>query len=171
MLSAIREEPRSRRHSGGVLEFPALARALTRPRLRLAAAAVAVLVAGLIIQSRSASPPGLPSAPTGDVTRGGRIEIFEPMGEISRPPAIFRWQAESGAARYLVTVTSVDDSIVWQGESASDQIELPEEVGSALRSAVVYFWQVEALNRDESRIAWSAPTRFLINGTHTGEAK
>ena len=132
------------------------------PALGLAAAAIALLAVGLVVQTRSLAPPELPDAPVSDVTRGGRIDIVAPTGELDEIPELLRWGPAEGATRHEVTLSAVDETVIWKGASSTDRVTLPSEVRSAVQPAVVYFWQVEAFDSAGSRIAWSAATRFLV---------
>lgn len=163
---------KSGRPDGGrLLSFPSLSKVFSRSALSLTAvAAVAVLAVGLVVQTRSVAPPELPDLPSGDVTRGSRIEILEPSGDLAYAPDQFRWQLMNLATRYEVTLRAVDETILWQGSSSGDRLVFPEEARSTVQSAVVYLWQVEAFDEAGSRIAWSAPMEFMVLAAAIEEA-
>lgn len=163
VLAAVHARPSSAHGRGQLLSFPAMARVLSRPALGLVAAAIAVFAVGIVIQMRTAGPPELPTVPIESVTRGGGVEVIAPAGFVMESPAVLEWRAVEGAVRYRVTLSAVDGAILWQGESAAAAVEIPDEIRFGLRPAVVYFWQVDAFDERDSRIAWSPATEFRVD--------
>lgn len=143
-----------------LLRFPAMAKVLSQPALGLAAAAVAVLVVGIVLQTRSAAPPTLPDLPVETVTRGGVVETIAPQGIVDALPETLTWEPVTGAALYRVRLMAIDDEVLWRGETSDVSVALPDEIRSRLQRAVVYFWQVEAFSESGARTAWSAAVEF-----------
>jgi hypothetical protein len=169
--SPVSVSAKTRPEVGRLVRFPAMAKVFSQPALSLAAAAVAVLAVGLVLQTRSATPPVLPNAPVTDVTRGGRVETVAPVGVVEAVPETLTWEAVEGAARYRVSLTAVDDTVLWQGETTQESILLGDEVRSELQPAVVYFWQVDAFSEVGFRVAWSAAVEFRVDPAATEEMR
>ena len=107
-------------------------------------------------------PPQLPSAPTSSVLRGGRILLDQPLGEISELPSQLSWAPAEEAQEYRVVLTTVDDTVFWQKQVVSTAVSLPAAVAERLERAVVYTWQVEALDAQGRTVARSERARFLL---------
>lgn len=156
------ESPVEHHRAGSVLRFPALARVVPRRALGLAAAALLVVAAGAVLRNRSAAP-GLPAAPTHDVVRGGRITLLSPVGPLDAQPAAFEWR-EAEAARevvsYRVTLSAVDETVLWTATARTTSLDLPEGVRRSLDARVVYSWRVEAFDNRGARVAWSEAANF-----------
>lgn len=159
--SAADESDKRARHSR-LLRFPSLPTLLSGPAMGLAAAAVVVLTVGVVLQTRGTGPPDLPGAPTSEVTRGARLRLVEPRGAVTAAPESLTWEAVEDVVRYEVTLTGVDETVLFRGESRTESIAVPKEIRSVLQPAVVYFWQVDAFNESGSRVAWSSATEFRI---------
>ncbi len=140
-----------------------------RPAWVLAAAAVLVLAIGASIQRARLAPPGLPE-PTGAVVmRGSELDALFPLGEIEEAPAELRWRGEEWAGRYRVTVSGVDERVIWRADTAETRIETPAELRGRLAPRVVYLWKVEALDHDGRRIASTRWERFRIEPSGSTE--
>ena len=159
------------RSSGQVVSFPARRPALRRDVWRLAAAAILVLGAGLLFQlTRSGAPP-LPNPPaSGGVVRGGEVEALYPIGEVAEVPAELRWRPRPGAVSYRVTLSTVDDAVLWQATVPAPPARLPAGVVQGLHRAVVYLWTVEALDASGARLASSEPVRFRARPAAEGRS-
>jgi len=145
-----------------VLRFPSIARLFTQPTVGLAAAAMVVLAVGVVLRSMIAGPPSLPGVPIADATRGGRVEVVAPVGEIEDIPSELLWHEAEGAREYRVTVTAVDETILWTTTLVTPPAMLPTEVRSELHIAVAYFWVVEAFDDSGSRVSWSESISFTV---------
>jgi hypothetical protein len=130
-----------------------------------------VLAVGLVLRSMVAGPPSLPGVPLEDTTRGAVVEIVAPIGEVREIPAELSWREAEDAREYRVTVTAVDDTVLWTTTLSTPPVVLPTEVRSELHRAVVYFWTVEALDDSGSRVAWSEPISFKVMGLAGSEAR
>jgi len=134
----------------------------------LAAAAVLVVAVGGVML-RGPSAPTLPSLGPDTVLRGARVEVEFPRGDLDAVPRTMRWESVDGAAGYRVVVTAVDDTILIENTTEIPSIELSDEDLGRMHPAVVYFWQVEALDSQGSRLAASERVRFRARAT--GESR
>lgn len=132
-----------------------------RSRPWLAAAALALAV-GLTLQLQNRQPD-LPAPDLGEIRRGHTIEQIEPEGEIDGPPKRLAWRGSPGAARYRVSLSTLDETILWLAETRGTSIDLPDHVASRLNSSVKYFWRVEGLTRDFARTGTSPLIAFWSN--------
>jgi hypothetical protein len=101
------------------------------------------------------------------VYRGGEpLELLEPMGIISAPPATMHWEAHPEAASYRVILLDEELSTIWTGrnESAEGLLTLDEEALAAISPGSRYSWQVEALDAVGAVIDSSATAHFEIAG-------
>jgi len=126
-----------------------------------AAAMLVVAVTGAVVIQRS-TPPPLPPLEPGGQTRGSRLEIAFPVGPQKTAPRSARWEEIEGAASYQLTLTRVDDSVLFETTVTPASMELPEHVVNALDPAVVYFLTVEARNVEGSRVGISERVRFWV---------
>lgn len=134
-----------------------------RPKAWAAAAALALaLVGGTAVWNLTSGPPPLPEAPTSGVVRGGSIALSEPLGEVLDLPSSFRWSEAEGAREYRIRLRTVDGSTLWEGTSAVPSASLSQEVANLLERAVVYYWQVWALDGEGRVLARSPEERFLL---------
>ena len=137
-------------------------RSWTTAPWRLAAAAVIVAgVGGAALMLRPTAPT-LPRPAGHTVTRGSIVTIDEPVGEMAEFPQFLRWIELPEANSYRVRLTGVDETIIWDATVPASPASLPAEVAGRLHRAVVYLWQVEALDASGSRIAWSEQASFRV---------
>ena len=134
-----------------------------------AAAAMVVLAAGLVFQLARPGAPPLPAPPRqGGVVRGGEVEVVSPVGEVPSVPAELRWTPTPGAAAYRVSLSAVDDTVLWEATVSGPPARLPEGVAAGLHRAVVYLWRVEALDAAGHRLAVSEAVRFRARPVEPG---
>lgn len=154
----------AQRHSSdNVVPMVARRRRLVQPLLALATAAALVLAVLPVIGPMLWDAPVLPPPEAGTVVRGTHITALEPTGGLSALPQALRWEPHSGAARYRATIRTVDDAILWQNTvPPSDSVEIPVSALEQMHAAVVYTWQVEALDERGNRIAASTPESFRV---------
>jgi hypothetical protein len=127
-----------------------------------AAAAVFVLaVVGTITMLRTPAP-SLPTRTVDPVMRGGRVEVTAPVGTLDAMPQTLSWKETRGAAIYRVRVLMVDDTVLSEYTVTNPYVELPEGLLTQLHPAVTYFWEVEALDSSEARLAWSDRVEFRV---------
>ena len=125
------------------------------------AMAAAVLVAiGAITQLLGPHAPPIGAPGAGTMMRGSEIETVAPEGDIPQQPDALEWRDVPDAASYRVTILGVDGDPVWSGTSAGSPAQLPDAALTAMHPTVLYRWQVEAMNANGARIAWSKPTPF-----------
>lgn len=129
-----------------------------RSRPYLAAAAL-VLAAGLAFQLGDRAP-SMPEPDLRELRRGHTIELLEPVGTLDELPTRLAWREAPGTVRYRVTLSTVDDTAIWQTETRETSIALPGHISTRLHSAVSYFWQVEGLAEDFSRTGTSTLVAF-----------
>ena len=131
-------------------------------RWALPLAAGLVLAIGLAVWQPASGPPPLPSSPGGGQTRGAAVEALEPRGELATSPGRFVWTEVPQAASYVLTVSRVDDALVWREETRRAFGEPPEDIVAALLPAVRYRWTVAALDVAGNPLARSARMEFRI---------
>jgi hypothetical protein len=146
---------------------------IRRPAIRTiwrwAAAATVILAAGLSFQLIRPGAPPLPAPPAqGGVMRGGELEAVSPVGEVPAVPSELRWVPRLGAASYRVSVSTVDDTVLWQAIVPGSPARLPAGVAGGLHRAVVYNWRVEALDAAGKRLAASESVRFRARPIEPG---
>jgi hypothetical protein len=132
------------------------------PGVPLALAAGIVLTLGVVLRLAGPQAPPLGAPGAGDILRGGAIETSAPSGDVAVTPEDLRWREVPGAASYRVSVIGVDDEPLWDATVDNPPAALPESVKEALHASVLYRWEVEALDGNGAKIAWSKPTPFRI---------
>jgi hypothetical protein len=142
------------------LAFPSRRRPVLTWVARLAA--VIVLALGVALFFRAGQAPPLRDPGAGEVYRGGELRLVGPIGEISEMPREFRWEKAEDASSYRVTLRAVDDAVLWQETVAAPAARLPEDVARGLHRAVLYRWNVEALDERGARLAASEPAQFMV---------
>lgn len=135
------------------------ARARASARWWLAAAAMFVAAIGTVTTYRSLAPK-LPSRAGKDTLRGAVVEAEGPLGEVATLPRTLRWSAVEGAASYTVRIKAVDGVVLWEASTPKPSVDLPEDVRKLMHPAVVYSWEVDALDAQAARIASSGEARF-----------
>ncbi len=120
------------------------------------------LAAGLGILLLRPGPPPLPAGPGASATRGGRLDLLVPLGELEAAPRLFAWEAVAEARRYAIEVLAVDESVLWSAET--DGTEIPAPAGLSFQPAVRYLWRVRATAADGSLLAASDRAWFLLAG-------
>jgi hypothetical protein len=136
-------------------------RGLAVPQWAMALAASVVVAAGLTLLLR----PGVTvdeGRPPGAVYRAVGPAVVSPSGDQAAVPATLRWTAVDGAARYAVTVTEVDGTVVWQSVAAAAEVPMPEVVRAAALPARTLVWQVEAQDAEGRRIGEAAAATFRV---------
>jgi hypothetical protein len=56
----------------------------------------------------------------------------------------------------------VDDTVLSEYTVTNPYVELPKGLLTQLHPAVTYFWEVEALDSSEARLAWSDRVEFRV---------
>jgi hypothetical protein len=146
----------------------------SRPRrafigIPLAMAAAVLVAIGAITQLLGPNAPPIGAPGAGTVMRGSEIETGAPDGDISQRPDVLQWRDVPDAASYRVTILGVDGDPVWSGTSAGSPAQIPDAALTAMHPTVLYRWQVEAMNANGARIAWSKPKPFRF-GAASGDS-
>jgi hypothetical protein len=147
-----------------------------RPRRRLsfgiplAMAAGVLLAVGAIFQIVGPDAPPIGAPGTGMIMRGSEIEAVAPAGDIAQAPDALSWHEVPDAVSYRVSIVGVDGDTLWSGAAAGSPAVLPDAALTAMHPAVLYRWQVEAINANGARIAWSKPTPFRFEEAATGDS-
>lgn len=157
--------PGSRRETREEVAPPSRSSRSSRPSrslLRFAAAAVLVLGGLLGYRAFQTPDPALPTPEVGGVMRSSEVEALGPQGEVAEMPTELRWVPTAGAAFYRVRITTVDDTVLWEGTALASPARLPAEVAGRLHRAVLYTWTVEAMNAGGAPLAVSEPVQFRV---------
>lgn len=99
--------------------------------------------------------------PSGNVRAGQTIRV-SPGGDLSKVPAEFTWQAVPNAARYQVSFQEVDETPLWQGQTAAPPVATPAPVRAAMLPLKTLVCRVEAFDASGNRIAQADPVRFRL---------
>jgi len=126
----------------------------------LAAAAGVVFVVVAVDWNRGGPGP-LPRPDTAAVVRSGQVALVAPAGDLETPPESLRWTPVDSAARYRVTVSEVDRTVVWSGEATGVVVSAPAVVRTA-RAGKTMYWEVEALDDAGNVIASSPRQEFRV---------
>ena len=127
------------------------------------AMACLLLVAGLSLRDDAGLGP-IPGAETGTpVFRSTQMDLEGPLGDITAPPAGFRWSAAGGgAARYQVRLMEVDGTVLWEGTSEGTSLEAPANVAAIAVPGKTLLWQVQAIDQQGSVVAESTRGSFRV---------
>ena len=127
---------------------------------RFAAAAAVLLGVGWVLMGQR--PPDVPSGEGQgvEVRGGGEVEILSPVGDLEALPGELRWVARPEASVYHVRLLGVEGTTLWEATVPGASTPIPEEISRRMRRAVVYFWEVEALDSEDNMVARSRLTRF-----------
>lgn len=136
--------------------------------LPLAMAAGILIATGAALQLLGPHAPPIGAPGSGNALRGAAIEVVAPAGDVREVPRELDWRAVPDATSYRVSIVGVDGEPLWNETVTGSPAMLPATAANALHGAVLYRWQVEALDANGARIAWSKPTEFRI-AARTGE--
>lgn len=123
-------------------------------------AAVLLLAAGAVLESRRPSAPGLDPVAAETFRSIGSIEWLSGEGDLAERPVSLRWRAVEGASRYSVRVFEVDDQVAWQGQATRAQLTLPADAAGMLAPRKTLLVQVQALGPAGQLIAETAKIRM-----------
>jgi hypothetical protein len=129
-------------------------------RLAAAAALLAVVAIGYMMQDREPGVRELQNAPP--VYRTVQVQVVAPSGDVAAPPRALEWVPFSGAVSYDVELLEVDGTRMWRGTSASPQIELPASVLAQLVPGKTVSWEVRARSASGATLANSGTQRFRV---------
>jgi hypothetical protein len=133
-------------------------RRLFRPWM--AAAAGALLLAGVLLGPGLLRKPAVWIPPTNDAVRGGTIEAVAPVGGTPAAPAALEWRPLGEGVEYAVTLSG--PGVDWSGRTRETRIALPAPVRDGLRPDTDYRWQVKAFAPQGFFMGTSGPQRFRI---------
>ncbi len=126
----------------------------------LAAAALVLAIGYYTTGSRVAPVPGQPSI--NDTFRSGSVETLEPKGDQDAAPQLLRWSAVAGAASYEVSISEVDGTVMWSGQSQAGHAAIPEAIRAKLTPGKTVTWKVTAKNAGGTPMAMSPEERFRV---------
>ena len=75
---------------------------------------------------------------------------------------VLRWTTVDGAARYVVTVTEVDGTVVWRSMVQAADTAMPDAVRAAALPARTLAWEVVAQDAEGRRIGEPASATFRV---------
>lgn len=133
-----------------------------KPAWGLAAAAGLALAVVGVLRFFDHGPPPLPPPPSATNLRSAVIEGLQPAGPVDTLPSVLEWQDVPNSRSYRIEVRSVDDAVLWSGQSESPVMQMPAELAAGLQPAVTYIWTVEALDASGARLAWSPAIPFQV---------
>ena len=125
-------------------------------------ASIGAVLLLLVLVNRGPSLPELPADPSARVYRSAAIEVVEPVGDLQSAPAELKWRPVAGATRYVVRITEVDDTIVWQGVATEARAALPSAVRARIVPAKTLLWSVTAEDARGNAVASSTPEKFRV---------
>jgi hypothetical protein len=98
----------------------------------------------------------------GGTMRSGRLQAVAPVGSLNAVPDRLEWEKVNGAVLYRITVSEVDQTLVWSGTSTTSEIALPPEVRGKVLPRKTLTWQVAAVDAKQIVLATSATNRFTL---------
>jgi hypothetical protein len=123
-----------------------------------AAAAVLLFVVGInITWRRPAAPVEQP-----DVLRSLPLRALSPAGDLTVVPKEFQWSAVSGAAAYVLIVSEVDRTVVYQKKVTNTSLPTPYEVGKLIQPGKTLVWVVRAEDSAGREVMSSGEQRFRL---------
>jgi hypothetical protein len=99
--------------------------------------------------------------------RGGEpLDLLEPVGRVTTPPAAMRWELHPGARSYRVVLLDEAMATVWTRltAEAGGMLDLDAEARDAFVPGSRYTWRVEALDAVGTVIDCSALAHFEVAG-------
>jgi len=130
--------------------------------LPLAMAAGVLIAVGAALQLLGPHAPPIGAPGSGSAMRGADIEVMTPAGDVATAPSELDWRDVPNAVSYRVSILGVDGEPLWNETVSQSPAMLPQSASNTLHASVLYRWQVEALDANGTRIAWSKPTQFRI---------
>jgi hypothetical protein len=107
-------------------------------------AAGLLVMAGLLV----AAYFSLFRPPQTDVLRSGempKIRLIEPVGRISRVPAVFKWTPVQKADSYTFALTDDElQTIVCQGDIKRNSFDVPSDLRQKMVRGKPYVWSITA---------------------------
>lgn len=133
------------------------------------AAAMAIAIGAAILLYPKKEPDlraGLDtSAP---VFRSQEVELLGASGAVSQTPTTLEWKAFPGASRYKVSIMEVDHSVLWDVETSTTSVTIPQATRDKMLASKPILWQVVALDLQGKVLASSQSHRFVVSPKVTG---
>jgi hypothetical protein len=126
-------------------------------------AAALTLAAGLMIVMGIRPEQPVAVGEQGEVLRAELLRAVAPLGDLKAVPDEFRWTAIPGAARYVLTVTEVDRTELFQLKTQATVVPAPERVRELLNSRTTLLWSVSAQDRAGRELGRSGVQRFRLH--------
>ena len=96
------------------------------------------------------------------VVRSGSVRVEQPSGQVRQPPELVAWDPVEGANHYQVLLLEVDQSAVWEGESAGTTLEIPSEIRKLIRPSKRMLVRVKALDQAGQVVGDSGLVDFRV---------
>jgi hypothetical protein len=125
-----------------------------------AMAAAAVLIFAVAVNMpwhRPAAPVEQP-----DVLRSVPLRALSPAGDLTQAPTEFQWSPVNGAAAYVVTVSEVDRTIVYQKKVTNTSLPTPYDVGKLIQPGKTLLWVVRAEDSAGREVMSSGEQSFRL---------
>jgi hypothetical protein len=125
----------------------------------------AVAVAAILIFAVAVNIPWRrPAIPVDkpDVLRSLPLRALSPAGDLTQAPREFQWSAVSGAAAYVVTISEVDRTVVYQKKVTNTSLPTPYEVGKLIQPGKTLVWVVRAEDSAGREVMSSGEQRFRL---------
>ena len=125
----------------------------------LAVAAVLIFAVVLTLPRRQSETTG---EGTADVLRSAPLHAIAPSGDLIAPPTEFRWNTVQAATNYVVTVTEVDRTVVFQGKVTTTSLPVPPQLTKLLQPGKTLLWTVRAEDAAGHELTTSGEQRFRV---------
>lgn len=127
-------------------------------------ALAAILVGALLwAPGRIGSEAGPRVSGNDDAMRSGRVNVIGPSGALTKAPSKLEWAPLQGATQYRVSLSEVDQTVIWSATVEGSSAVLPAHVAAQVVSLRTFVWQVFALDKSGTVIADSGTQRFRVN--------
>jgi hypothetical protein len=147
-----------------------LARLFAFPNMRVLApiaAVVAIAVGGFLFLQSPKEPElqaNLGHEPA--IYRSQELQTVSPSGELLEAPKNLQWKPVPGATMYKFSITEVDHTEVWNGQTVDTLMTIPPSVLAKMRVGKPFLWKVSALDPQGAVLASSQAQRFVVAPAH-----
>ncbi len=128
----------------------------------LAPVGAALLAATLLLVVSTHGPGEVGEIQDPGIVRSTGIELTAPIGTLAGAPRELSWEAPPDAAQFVVSLYEVDRTKLWEGESRTGSIRIPESIRDQMSVGRRFFWQVVALDGKGNRTRRSEMADFEI---------
>ncbi len=122
----------------------------------------AAVVLAIMLRNWVSGPPEVLDIPDVSIVRAGQVEAVGPLGTLAGPPSELRWKEVAGAAKYSVGVFEVDQTELWNAETAQASIAIPEQLQQRMTVGRRFLWEVKAFDATGAQIGGTAVADFEI---------